>query len=75
MGTSWTSLFRAILADFPPGERFRMVLFRELQLHFDVPIETLSLIGAWDYWPGGGYCDEELNLKLQGKLQLKSTID
>jgi hypothetical protein len=74
-GASWTAVFRAILAEVVPEERSRMVLFRELQSHFDVRIETLSMIGGWDYWTSGGYDDTALNEKLQGKLLLKGGAD
>lgn len=74
-GASWTSIFRAILAESPPEERSRMILFRELQCHFDVRIETLSVIGGWDYWSDGGYNDDTLNRKLQGKLLFKGATD
>lgn len=62
-GASWTAVFRAMLAEVAHEERTRMVLFRELQCHFDVRIETLSMIGGWDYWNGGGYDDSVLNAK------------
>jgi len=74
-GAAWTAVFHAILAEVAPEERCRMVLFRELQCHFDVRIETLSMIGGWDYWSGGGYDDDALNEKLQGKLLLKAVPD
>jgi len=61
---SWSSLFRKMLAEFTPEERERMVLFREVQRFFDVRVETLSLIGGWNYWPDGTCDDETLNAKL-----------
>lgn len=69
-GSSWTSIFTAILEDAPSGERGRMFLFRELQQYFDVRVETLSMIGGWSYWTAGGYDDETLNAMLSGKLRL-----
>lgn len=70
-GLPWTDVFRRILEEMPPEERNRMVLFRELQQHFDVRIETLSMIGAWKYWPDGRYDDDTLNQRLTGVLQLR----
>lgn len=70
-GMSWTAIFRAVLEEVRPEERSRMVLFRELQCHFEVGIETLSMIGGWDYWSGGGYDDIALDARLQGKLVLR----
>jgi hypothetical protein len=70
-GATWTSIFQELLAEFPLGKRTRMVLFRELERLFEVNIETLSIIGGWAYWIDGGYDDDELNNKLEGKLRLR----
>ena len=69
-GLPWTAIFKAILAEATPDERGRMFLFKELKRHFDVQMETLSLIGGWSYFENGGYNDDILNARLEGKLQL-----
>jgi hypothetical protein len=75
-GATWTSILTAVLESHPADKRVRMVLFRELLQLFDVRVETLSIIGGWNYWPDGcAYNDEELNSKLQGKLVLRKLPD
>lgn len=67
----WSTLFREILAETTPENRGRMFLFNELRRNFHLQVETLSLIGGWNFWEDGGYDDEVLTAKLEGKLLLK----
>jgi hypothetical protein len=70
-GAPWTAIFTAILDQYAPESRSRMMLFRQLQHHFHIPIEMLSVIGGWQFWEKGGYDDATLNRMLQGKLTIK----
>ncbi|BCU77946.1 hypothetical protein [Luteolibacter sp. LG18] len=71
-GASPTSIFRYLLEKGGPSRQDHFHLVHDLQSLFDMSVDSLLMIGAWDKWKKNGYDDSTLDEKLKGRIKMKN---